>query len=177
MSKAVDPATTRKRKGRARSKGNSKEIALQKILVAARWSVERATPRLMFIGPGRVISKSHDLHGTFDLSALRHNQPHVWIQLTDHTNISARARKIEEFAAQYLDLSRQEPHRVILGSWGPVAGHGRAFLLRGLVALRPEPVWIRLGVLKLSGKAFHGRGTQVAMRALFGRSERDPTGR
>jgi hypothetical protein len=173
---AVDPVQS-KRKKNSRAKGNKKEIQFQDILTEVEWAVERANPKLQFIGPGKARSFAHDFFEVFDLCAIRRRQPTVWVQLTDHSDASKRARKIEEFAAQYLDLSRREPHRVILGSWGPVAGHGRAFLLRGLVAVRPQPVWIRLGVLKLSGKAFHGRGTQVAMRALFGRSERDPTGR
>ena len=61
----------RSKLGNTRAKGKRLEKLAKEILEANGYLVEQANPKLQFIGPGKVISKAHDLYGLWDFMAVR----------------------------------------------------------------------------------------------------------
>lgn len=83
----------------ARAKGNALELKAKKELEAAGYNVERANPVLMWIGPGKVISRRHDFWGAFDLIAASPREVRLIQVCADAPGSAAdRRKKIEAVA-------------------------------------------------------------------------------
>ncbi len=143
----------------ARAKGRTKELKAAEVLEARGWTVELAHPQLQFIGPGKVISRKHDLFGVFDLVAVRRYDPTLWVQSTDLEHVAARRDKVEEFARHHIDLGRLGHHRVQVWAWGRTQENGWHWDLYELMVVKDrflvgerEPGkwcrWERIGLVK-----------------------------
>lgn len=77
-----------------REKGNKFEREIVKHLESLGWQVERATPRLMMIGKGRMISRSHDFWGVGDVVAFHSNSSHLLlIQATTNMGLLSQKKR------------------------------------------------------------------------------------
>ena len=93
-----DPVELPKKKKRinTRAKGKLLEKRARLILESEGWLVETANPKLMFIGPGKVLSKSHDFFGRWDIIAVR---PSVvkFIQVSTWEEKSGKIKQVADF--------------------------------------------------------------------------------
>jgi len=110
-----------------RSKGNALERKAQLQLEAQGYLVERARPQIVWIGPGRPITKRVDLFGCFDLLALKAvplelRVIQVCADVGGHA--AERRRKIEQFAQQS-GADRTEARTLTLELWRHRGGRAR----------------------------------------------------
>ena len=102
---------------------------------------EGARPKLMFLGPGRVITREEDLFGAFDILAINKSEPpYTWlIQATvgtvDSDAVGQRKRKIIALAP---DLAPNVAHKIHL--WARNPSHKQ---LVDIYALQPDLTWIK----------------------------------
>ena len=147
-----------------RSKGRALEHRVAGILEACGWATEIARPELRYIGPGRVISKAHDLFGVFDLVAKRRFDPSLWVQVTSGGggNASKRRAAAEEFSRKFIDIGNLGQDRIQVWEWKNTKSYGYHFELQELCSRHdhyndPErpPGWCSwelLGRIKGTGK-------------------------
>lgn len=82
----------------SKAKGRRVEKLCEKALLDLGYQVELASPKFIPVGPGRIISKSHDFFGVFDIIAFKTHCPPLLIQVTmSDKNIAEKKRKIEDF--------------------------------------------------------------------------------
>ena len=81
-----------------RAKGKKLEKLAKEILEAGGWTVEQANPKLQFIGPGKVISKAHDLFGKWDFVCVSDQevQP-LWVQVSVWDMMSVKIKQVAGF--------------------------------------------------------------------------------
>lgn len=80
--------------------GKRFEKQIADFLVSLGWRVERANPKLMFLGPGRMISKAHDFFGNTDHIAVHPGVPFtLFIQASLDSGMGPlKMRKMDEMA-------------------------------------------------------------------------------
>lgn len=81
-----------------RSKGNTYEKEVQRILESEGWLVERALPKFVYI-PGRKfpISTSHDFFSAWDLVCKKANNPTLWVQVSTWEHASTKREQVKNF--------------------------------------------------------------------------------
>ena len=80
----------------SRAKGKRIEKEARLILESQGWLVEQCNPKLMFIGPGKVISKAHDFFGRWDFLCVVLNQV-LFVQVSVWEAKSDKIKQIQGF--------------------------------------------------------------------------------
>ena len=87
-----------------RAKGKLLVNKVKSYLEADGWMVEVCRPRLMFIGPGRVIQKEEDFWGAWDILAIK-KERFTWttrlIQVSTVNHLSSKKKQVEGFPHDY----------------------------------------------------------------------------
>ena len=88
-----------------RAKGKLLVSKVVKLLESWGWMVEVCRPRLMFIGPGRVIQKEEDFFGAWDIWAFRKEPEGNFvtrlIQVSTIENLSSKKKQVQNFPSGY----------------------------------------------------------------------------
>lgn len=116
-----------------RSNGAKYEKEAKAILEAQGWLVERAFPKMVTIGPGRIISTSHDFFGAFDLIAKKAFYPTLWVQVSTWEMISVKKKQVSSFP--------WTPKQDRVEVWGRVRGRGAHFRV---LQAQPNGEWFEL---------------------------------
>ena len=98
-----------------RAKGKVIEKHAENILINDGWLVEKAKPKLMFIGPGKMISKEHDLWGKWDLMGVKEQQV-IFVQCSVKSHLGDKRIQVARF-----------PSVGIQQIWIYIPGRGRHF--------------------------------------------------
>jgi len=81
----------------AKSKGSQYEREVMKILELQGWTMERAHPLYIPIGPRRIVSKAHDFFGAWDLIGKQAGFKTLWVQVSTLNNISGKRSQVNGF--------------------------------------------------------------------------------
>lgn len=120
-----------------RAKGKRLEKMASAILEVEGYFVERANPKLMFIGPGKVISQSHDFFGKWDLICVPKSKLHTkklrafirFIQVSVWETLSMKLKQVKDFP--------QGPYTTEIWLWHKEGRNGNFRVLFG-----PEYKWL-----------------------------------
>ena len=81
-----------------RAKGKRLEKMAEDILARDGYLVEKANPKLMFIGPGKVISRAHDFFGAWDIICVPKKEGLLkFIQVSVWEEMSHKIKQVRDF--------------------------------------------------------------------------------
>ena len=80
-----------------KSKGSQYEREVMRILEADGWQTERAHPKYIPVGPGKIISKAHDFFGAWDVIGKKAGYKTMWVQVSTLSHVSAKRSQVIGF--------------------------------------------------------------------------------
>lgn len=88
-----------------KSVGAAFEKKVQALMEDMGFAIERANPKLMYVGPGKMISKAHDLYGCIDLLGIHYSKKVYFVQCTTG-DAAVRRHKIDSHTEWNFEHSR-----------------------------------------------------------------------